>query len=243
MAKICIGWSFGAGVDAVASLVLSPRSPSLILPDIRTILFLSAYLEEETAKEEAKQKRRLAEASARWRQLLKSVWMRRQMRDKYSAAPSTGMPPPSSSRAGSEEVKGRAAATLKKQPQSPPPSQPMSMCVDNMCVCCGKRAGKRAVDVADEDADREVEPPGSNQNKQMSGRDSTHKADVGQPGENIAEAASPSLLKGKGQSNKASCSNEPHVHSFPDHLQSYDEETGVTRKECPCGFSLEVEEL
>ncbi|KAH7423576.1 hypothetical protein KP509_12G062000 [Ceratopteris richardii] len=34
-----------------------------------------------------------------------------------------------------------------------------------------------------------------------------------------------------------------HEHSFPEHSQNYDEETGIRTKICSCGFTLQVEEM
>mmetsp|Transcript_25285 Transcript_25285/g.34832 ORF Transcript_25285/g.34832 Transcript_25285/m.34832 type:complete len:85 (+) Transcript_25285:1-255(+) len=50
----------------------------------------------------------------------------------------------------------------------------------------------------------------------------------------------PSLVVDKGLDMK---SDLPHIHSFPEDLQNFNEETGVTRKKCLCGFVVEVEEL
>jgi xeroderma pigmentosum group C-complementing protein len=37
--------------------------------------------------------------------------------------------------------------------------------------------------------------------------------------------------------------NPDHEHEFPEDGQSFDEETFVRTKRCPCGFSIQVEEL
>lgn len=37
--------------------------------------------------------------------------------------------------------------------------------------------------------------------------------------------------------------DEQHEHSFPEEDQSYDSDTGVRKKRCPCGFVLSVEEM
>ena len=41
----------------------------------------------------------------------------------------------------------------------------------------------------------------------------------------------------------AAAASLPHTHSYPLELQEHDEATGVTRKRCTCGFTIEVEEM
>lgn len=37
--------------------------------------------------------------------------------------------------------------------------------------------------------------------------------------------------------------DEQHEHSYPEEGQSYDSDTGVRKKRCPCGFVLSLEEM
>jgi xeroderma pigmentosum group C-complementing protein len=62
---------------------------------------------------------------------------------------------------------------------------------------------------------------------------------------------SPQSLKATSQPSRPQADRRPdyslpgqdHEHEFPEEDQSFDEETFVRTKRCPCGFSIQVEEL
>jgi hypothetical protein len=140
--------------------------------------------------------------------MLKGVWVRRQLREKYGATPSGwsgGAAISTVDLEEEEEAIGSASEPNKRSNKSEP--------------------GRSRVEEPVGDVDLS-KPTICSANREV------NRSSLGKN--------NPNVNKTKKQEAR---SNEPHVHSFPDHLQRYDEESGVTHKECPCGFTLEVEEL
>lgn len=70
----------------------------------------------------------------------------------------------------------------------------------------------------------------------------THQKSTSDSPRSSKETSHPSRPQGDGRP-KYSLPGDDHEHEFPEEDQSFDEETFVRTKRCPCGFSIQVEEL
>ncbi|KAK3248155.1 hypothetical protein CYMTET_42373, partial [Cymbomonas tetramitiformis] len=138
---------------------------------------VAVYFEEERRREHERLQKKRAEAIHRWRQINRTVWARRQLREEYG-------------------VDEQAAAR-------PSPG-------------CDSKAG-RSLEVTE--------------SEEVSGASGLERGGAQRGARGLAALKQPGAASG------------PHTHQFPLELQEYDEESGLTRKRCLCGYVLEVEEI